>query len=515
MNRTTNIERVIVIITKTILMLVVATGGLTAQTIWRKNRTIELGSPVTDQVLWIGRRQSFKAIPATAGLVASSTVATSIPLAGGAVFVGAPTPPAMILSGRDPGTDEGVLELFVWDTNNLLYTSPPSGGSYREAGSDFVGLAWSVSGLMYLLDARKKRIVFAPYQPGASLPAVWSVLIDDTVAPVLGAADDLAMSARETGSAIDLRLYDHFEHGADRHTIALSPSGVAVALEGGFRDRAAAIDDGDLLVGRSWVRVFGPPTTPLSVVHMSGATPPPVLGTATTDAQGSAIVTLSSPLAAGEIYGTLPQTLAEPAPPFGTPVFRDGAAEDIDSGSTIRPFLSGLAMTAFVDSRHFRVPIWIDPEAPAQVVVPATYTGYLNVGSAGDIVTLPDGRRFLASPVTVSTDIEVWDHDKPGFGVVKLPIQDDPALANGLVYFQWVVIVGSNAKLSDIMGFPIRVERWVRPGSTLFGGTNILSGGSGAGSGSFAEAFAIWLRSAGFRRLSRQEKSALNRMLDR
>ena len=152
----------------------------------RDNRVIDLGGFVEHQLLWFGESGEAFARPAQFNAI-EYTVDPAMQLAGDAQYLdgGGAGLPSLVLCGRDPTAEKGVLQLVVWDEPTSSYITPP-GGIFELPLSDFVGVAWSGQNqLMFLLDATYQLIWMAPYTAGDPLPVTWTPLITSATEPAL------------------------------------------------------------------------------------------------------------------------------------------------------------------------------------------------------------------------------------------------------------------------------------------------------------------------------------------
>jgi hypothetical protein len=191
-----------------------------------------------------------------------------------------------------------------------------------------------------------------------------------------------------------------------------------------------------------------------------------VVGTAVTDAAGRARVSVASPLALGEVYGSQSEASSEPAA-FTTPILHWGAPQQLASCAEMLPFDSGLGLIADVGSEIFAVSLEVSD--PRRVELGTSYPALLVVGTPSQVVRCADA-YVLASPTHVPTTLPFLTTGETGFVNVDLPIPDDPAYGGVQIAFQWWIVDGTEVRLSDVIGVVLRSQPFVPPGQEWFFG---------------------------------------------
>ena len=415
---------------------------------------------------------------------------------------------SFFVSGRDG--DAGVVQFVAYDAQTETF-SRPTGARYTEVGSDFVGVAWDEqTDTVYALDAGKNRIVaFLSYVLGDPLPAPVTVL-NASAFPGLATADHLTLGIGEAPGR--LVVYEHGTMVVEEDHWVLTPGTQGWTTE--FRpglSRASHLSPDELTVGATEVTIEGPPGVPVEVVKISGAARTvSVVGTATTDGQGSAVVALGSPLELGEVYATRNHSYGpEVQPPYASPVYRWGTVESIGAHVSMQPLGGGLALLSYLGNGRFEVPLFAS--VSDLNAAPAQFTVSLAVGTPAD-VTQVNGRDFLAAPVVIDATLNIF---KAGFdgglASVPLPIPVDDALVGAVICYQWWVQNGAQSvALSNIVGIPIRGFRFVPFGlEEFFGdastGSVATPGSNHASADERRAAVHRWLLDCGARELSRED----------
>lgn len=438
----------------------------------RPNRNLEIGSYFPGQCLWLpGKDPKFF----YAGDDTPSQLFTSISLAGDIAILPNEPHPVIALCGEDE-IGHGSLELYEWSASGYQLIN---GGVFTSIGHDFTGVAWSSSaGTLFLLNSATQEIWATAYNPPGSAPTSWTTFATVASIPELVDAAEMHLVLREDHpfpGEESLVLQRHFNTELDRVVIPLV-SGPPTA-EPGIANNWATLEPSDTVVGATSVRVESLPGRTVEVLRLSPS--PTVIGSAVANVQGEATVTLAEPLAVFDVYAARPGGVAEATPPELTPVYRDGAAEPLNGQTTIRPFDGRLGLTSYIGHSHFMIPLWLDPIDPDLGHSVGSFSALVIIGDASNVITLPDGRRFLASQSYVPVTAQIFDPYKPGVGIHRLPIPDEPLLAGFELYYQWFVVSGGQAKLSDIVGMALLPNEW-RPASAQAAATS--SGPSGASS---------------------------------
>lgn len=474
----------------------------------RPDRLLNLNAFFGPDLYWAGSSGRLTIYPPRI----SRSVGKALPqlLAGGFAFVGARNAPHLVVCGRDPDADEGFVRLFVWDDAAADYVTPATGGTYREAGSDFVGVDGDAAGRIHLLDAKKARIISGPFPEAGSLPSSWSTTLSSAEVPQLADAADkfLRVTSKPSGeTAFILPVYRAEDSNLVIH---VSPQGVRVVDPDRDRKRAY-LDSSSIAAHQEDVRIKGPASTVVTLLDVTDLDQVVAVAEGLTDATGIAQLAVAPPgLRLGQVYAVRSAALGTFDAPFRSPAILIGQADDLEPGTAIRPLDSRDAVRSFVGNPHFSISVSLDPIGLRHTLaVPASYDAMLNVGTGDDVVTLPDGRPYLQSEVSIAATAQIWNERRPGFGVVDLPIPDEPDLVGGVVHYQWVVLVDGEPRLSNIVGYIVRSERWVPPGSEAFFGRDPgheVSEGrtqetSLAESEEFASALSSWLESAQIERV--------------
>ena len=358
--------------------------------------------------------------------------------------------------------------------------------------ADFIGVAYSAAtSRLYVWDATKKEVLWASYTVGNSPPTSWTTLVGAAQVPILGSADNGELGFEEDGPSprLYVRAYPpdsvvSFE--ADRYEIVHNPSGPTVKLIQGELFRAAYLTDEfhGLPAGATAVAVTGPAGAHVDVVNLDTFANPIVIGSKVFGASGQESVSVS-PLSFGSIYGVQSSLLTEITGPFASAVKKWGAADSLNASTKIEA-LPDLGMLAYLGHAEFRVPIMLTFD-PKQATFPTNYAATLVVGYSTDPVVdidPPNGRYVLLGTAgAFTTTASVFRPEYPGFGVVHLPIPNDPNLSGSELRFQWWVTLSlTDVRISDVQGVMIRGSQWVPPGAEAWFGAGLLAKSSGGGS---------------------------------
>jgi len=387
-----------------------------------------------------------------------------------------PNSASIAIVGQD-FAGNGILQILVRDSAGAWSVH----GTYTSAGSDFVGVAYSAAtSRLYLLDGTKKQLVWSGYSVGDEPPTTWTVLANDTQAPVLASVSDGQMWLDGDGAEPTLYLRTESPMNlaswdTDLHTIKHTATGPVVGVLPGERHRAAFLTDDALTglkSGATQLSVTGPPGAVAEALNVDDLLNPVVLGSATIDSNGVATITNLPAFPLGSVYGVRTNLLQQVVGPFASCVNKWGTPDSLGGSVSIRA-LPDLGLISYVGHSGFRVPILLDFDKN-QVTVPTTYSATLVVGSAADPVIdadPPNGRWVLLGSSTFTTTATIFNDALPGFGQVELPIPDDQNLANAEVRYQWwVTLSPTDIRISDVQGAAIRGSIWVPPGAEAFFG---------------------------------------------
>jgi hypothetical protein len=385
----------------------------------------------------------------------------------GAVFMTADAS-CVFLGGRD-ASGEG--RIVVYRQEGSGFSAVASG---TLPGRDVVGIAYATAARrLYVLDHAHREIVWAPYRAGSALPTTWTTLVASSTEPLLAAIDFHELRLAADGAEPRISVVDYRLLPGDLLDVTHLASG-SVKLEQhlGPALRAGRIDALALRAGDTSVPVKGPPRTHVEVLRMDGEPPEQVVGSATTDASGDAVVTTSA-LVPGAIYGARSSSWPDPSAPFLAAHTIEGVNDVLTAGHAIAPQLAH-GNACFRGNPLFVFALEVVHEGgtakPAGVVA---YPVRLVLGTPGDeIADLGGGRRALIGTVSLAEQVEVgtgssrYGDARVASPSVAIPIAipDDPALVGGVVLCQWYVVLGpTDIRVSQITGWVVRDGRWIPP----------------------------------------------------
>ena len=384
-----------------------------------------------------------------------------------------PAPPAaaiasrVLVAGYDSQTNTGKLVMLGEDSNGNWVAL---GTAYTESGADFVGVAYSPRlQRIYLLDSKKKRIVFANMAHGAAtLPTAWSVLATGTATtpPYIPALSDTGHQTlslvRDDNSVPVLSLRSAFVAGDNVVEITHGQSVTHQTFVGHLN--GAQLANPYLLFLQNTVTVNGPPSAQVLLrAHFSGqAVGSGVIGPA-------GIATLATtPLQLGERYSI--ELNGTTFSPYLTPFQTAGYVEALETGVTMDLLGKRMAAYAYVGANIFLAPITL--LANPAPLADKSYSATLWIGTPSDHVPVGGGQYALIGPGAYSVaSTASLTKDRPvGGNAVNLPIPNDGNLAGTCLSFQWHLVVNGAVKLTNIADVYIHSHRFVPPGSEeLFG----------------------------------------------
>lgn len=417
----------------------------------------------------------------------------------------------LVLAGRD-SAGRGVLAWIRVDGS--LPTQWTVLDTYTQPGSDFIGVTYSPKEQrLYVLDLDSQAIHYAAFSAASPLlPTSWSLLAHSSQ---FGSAEDLelrALGIDDRGEHPRISVYYVNKELRDAPVVVDTPVGPTFDVHRGELNRAA-IATRQLVLGAPSVPLVGRPSTMADLLRMDAPSGPSVIGSVQLDATGRGVVPVTSAqLVFGGVYGARSAQDPRPTAPFMTPEKRWGAAQSLADGNEIQP-LRWIGSTAFVGSSFFRLPCYIRVENPP-ATLPKSYPAFLLVGDETSEIVNLGGATVLTAQFAFSASLEIYATDKPGFGVVRIPIPQDPLLGGAEVRYQWMVDDGVSLRVSDIAGIMIRSAMWVPPGNET-----VLQEGAGIRSSSTPElrssSIRTWLEQGGGRRLTERDWRDIARRIRR
>lgn len=372
-----------------------------------------------------------------------------------------------------------------------------------QPGSDFIGVTYANEAQkLYMLELSSQSIFWAPFSLSSpTLPTAWTFLAHSSQ---FGGVADLpfrGLDIQDEGDDPRLNVYYVNRDLRETPVVVDTPIGPAFDMIPGD-DQRVSIATRELLYGASSVPLVGPPSSHADLLRMDDPGGVSIVGSVQLDASGSGSVSVStSPLVFGAVYGARNQLHPAPSAPFVTPEKRWGSAQGLADGNEIRP-LRWIGLTAFVGSDFFRLPCYIEVVNPPPSL-PHSYLAILLVGDESSPILDVGGISVLSTSIAFSTNIEIYSQEKPGFGLVRLPIPHDPLLGGAEVRYQWLVDDSTGLRVSDIAGIRVRQQMWIPPGNEgVLQDASTLA--SAAGQAERGSAFRSWLQSCGSLQLSRE-----------
>lgn len=381
--------------------------------------------------------------------------ASGVPVPGGYDVQGTSSIVGMLVAGRN--ALGGVLVRWAFDA--------PSGtwqltDSYTLPGGDFGGVV-HVDGHLYLLECVTGCILGSAWDPDLQTfgELAMSVVATAVDVPGLAVPDLLTLYPLEAGSAPDLPGPGAFVHEIWREPIGQRGSLLRQSLGSTVVSSytydplpiapVALVDETQVAAGDDQVAVLAPPGLSFHIHAPHGG----VIGSGVGDANGSALVSLSEPLAVGSVYSVREVGLA-----YGTAfqcVARFGFPEQLADGTQMQRSTIALR-DAVVDNPDFglSVPIRRATQGPR-----VGYAGLVIVGFLGmPILAVDNGQgvnAVLDSEFWIGAGGHIAEHALNGFVDMSFPIPNNPNLAGVVFLTQFVVGDALGLRLGEVLGFQI------------------------------------------------------------
>jgi hypothetical protein len=339
-------------------------------------------------------------------------------------------------------------------------------GSVPVLGADVCGIAYSSTlHRLYLLDAAQHRILSAPYSLGGSLPSTWTSVATTQNLPRLLDAAQCTISMVADGAEPQLVLAEVGPVVPETVTFTLKASGeVQIDRTSSGSRTQSSLEEMSVTAGATSLTMYGPPNSPVSAVEVDGSVAGVTVGTATTDSNGLAVLTLAQPLDMAKVYAARDPLAAEPTEPYVVPLMRWGStrAEDMPmcGGLQLRPF-GNIGCRFYAGNSDYYFSLRSEPAGGSTVAVPASYTAHLVLGIHGvhSIAQTPRGPMLQGG--WLGSDAMDVVRPNGAAAIVDAPVPNDSGLVGLVVLAQWVVAAppGSGPEkyyLSDLVGVRIR-----------------------------------------------------------
>lgn len=437
----------------------VATLDIVSAQSARQCRAVQVADAATVFVM-VEHEASLRMVHVPTGNV--STLPNAVWVPGSLLTViGTGTTRVHIVGGRD-AQDVGIVQ-FVQDDCVGGYSLL---GSVPVLGADICGIAYSDAlHKLYLLDAAQHRILSSSYTPGGSLPSTWSTVATTQNLPRLADAAQFTLAMVADGAEPQLALREFGPVVPEAVAFTMKANG-AVQVDGttsGSRTQSS-LEEMSVTAGATTVTMYGPPNSQVSVVEVDGSIAGVMVGTATTDSNGVAAISLTQPLSMAKAYAARDPLAAEPTEPYVVPLMRWGStkAEDMPmaGGLQLRPF-GNIGGKFYAGNSDYYFSLRSERAGSSTVTVSATYAAHLVLGVHGihAITQTPRG-PMLQGGWLGSDSMDVVRPDGAA-AIVDAPVPNDSGLVGLIILAQWVVAApqGSGPDkyyLSDIVGVRIR-----------------------------------------------------------
>ncbi len=395
-------------------------------------------------------------------------------------------------------SNQGELRLFHDSGNGFALSS-----TYTEAGSDFVGVAYSrARQRLYLLDSLKQRIIYADMSSASTaLPQLWSVLVTSQQLPGLAGVSDyrLSLSKASDGPAPILAAHPLRAYPGDTFTITDSATVPTSVIPGDHS--VARIMDAHVTSSAASLTVKGPPGVSVDVESaITGMS----YGSAITAMNGVAAVPLQPGIVLGDIV-----VARRAGAVAGTPYFcsfqRWGFSESLSMGIAIEDIGRACSMNAWTNNAIFGVNAFLKYTGTPN---PSNFAASLVVGTESDVYAIGGGQYALFGSAVFQSTAYVDPGRLPvGFATADLPIPGDQTLVGTTVCFQWWINDGPAIRVSNVACILIRDAEFVpaSPAALSRGRPGTLTPRRTSNSET-RRALAEWLRKCGARILTNDEQ---------
>lgn len=365
------------------------------------------------------------------------------------------------------GTDflvVGDTQIERWSRTGSSY---PLADSVTHSGGVLYGITYDATdSMLYLLDGEANVILRGSWHPSATLasytPATWATTAQ---VPGLEYADQHYLRFLSAGSITasdEVFLVSYQSAPSDQTGFLLGTGTVPTNNPDAFYagdgllpisvTRTVAIDERSLSEGGSTLQVDGLPNTLFDVVNTTNNN---VVGTGQTGSAGTVSVTLSTPIAIGNLYAVAPVSGSHVIGDEVIAARRYGSPHKFTNGATLdRMFVP---RAAHIDSPGFKVRLGVS--FSGTLATDWTIDGWMGVGfrdGSVDPVSFNGTDWILQAEGLISATGVLLASD-PDSGLVSsgLSIPNDPGLIGTVMFVQFALADGSSLRLSEVVGFEL------------------------------------------------------------